>query len=148
MWQCRRCGRLFANQNQPHSCIVVPVEAHLEGKPEHVIRLYRRFAQMVKRCGPVRMAPTKTRIGFQVRMIFAAVTVKQQRLDGHLVLARRFDHPRFARIDSLSPRNHVHHFRIRSLDELDGELQRLVCEAYAVGQQKHLENRPRSSPGS
>lgn len=138
LWSCPRCGRPFANRNQAHSCGAATVEAHLAGKGEHAAALFRRFAEAVEACGPVTLAPARTRIGFQARMIFAAVTVRPDRLDGHVVLARPLEHPRFRRIESLSPRNHVHHFRITSADEIDGEVAAWLREAYAVGEQRHL----------
>jgi hypothetical protein len=138
LWSCPRCGRPFANRNQPHSCVAATVEAHLEGKGALAEALYRRFAEVVEEaCGPVLLAPAKTRIGFQARMIFAAVTVHPARLDGHVVLARRLEHPRFRRIDSLSPRNHVHHFRFTAPDQIDAEVAAWLREAHAVGRQEH-----------
>ena len=56
----------------------------------------------------------KTRIAFQVRMSFAAVMLKQGWIDGHIVLARRVDLPRFRQIESISPRNRVHAFQLSS----------------------------------
>ena len=66
------------------------------------------------------------------------MTVRADRLDGHVVLARRLEHPRFTRIESLSPRNHVHHFRLRDPAEIDDEVRGWLREAYAVGEQRHL----------
>ena len=86
--------------------------------------------------------PEKTRIAFQVRMSFAQVTPRRAWLDGHLVLARRLDHPRFRRVDSISPRNHVHVFRLTRPDELDATFRRWLREAYAVGAQEHLRTPP------
>ncbi|HEX8903590.1 MAG TPA: DUF5655 domain-containing protein, partial [Longimicrobiaceae bacterium] len=97
-----------------------------------------RFAEAVAACGPVVVAPAKTRIGFQVRMIFSAVSVRRDRLDAHVVLARWLERPRFTRIESISPRNHVHHFRIHHPDEVDAEVEAWLRESYAVGQQRHL----------
>jgi hypothetical protein len=71
-------------------------------------------------------------------MSFAQVTPKLRWLDGHVVLARRFEHPRFHRIQTISPRNHVHSFRITSAHEIDKEFASWLAEAYAVGQQRHL----------
>jgi hypothetical protein len=72
-------------------------------------------------------------------MIFAAVyNLTDEFLDGHVVLARRLDSPRFKRIESFSPRNHAHYFRIHSLDELDDEVKSWLEEAYKVGKQEHL----------
>lgn len=138
LWSCPRCGRPFANRNQPHSCSAASVEAHLAGKGEHAAALYHAFAAAVEACGPVTLAPAKTRVGFQVRMIFAAVQVHPDRLDAHVVLARRLEHPRFHRIESLSPRNHVHHFRLRAAEEVDTEVAAWLREAYTVGEQRHL----------
>ena len=49
--------------------------------------LYDRFVALVKAVGPVRVIPQKSRIAFQVRMRFAAVTPQKTALKGHLVLA-------------------------------------------------------------
>ena len=129
---------MFANRNQSHSCEHHTVKQHLKGKSAHVRSLYEAFAALVEKCGPVSVVPTKTRIGFQVRMIFAAVSLTTQGLDGHVVLSRRLEDPRFTRIESISPKNHVHHFQIQSLEELDGEVAGWLKEAYQVGEQKHL----------
>jgi uncharacterized C2H2 Zn-finger protein len=138
LWTCPRCGRMFANRNQSHSCGHHTVKQHLKGKSPHVRSLYEAFAALVEECGPVSIVPAKTRIGFQARMIFAAVTLRTDGLDGHVVLSRRVENPRFTRIESISPRSHVHHFRILSLEQLDGEVAGWLKEAYQVGEQKHL----------
>jgi hypothetical protein len=142
LWKCPRCGREFANINQPHSCGNYTVEDFLTGKDEASIALYRRFEMLVQQCGPTIITPAKTRVGFQVRMIFAAVNkLSNGVLDGHVVLTRRLENPRFRRIESLYERSHVHHFRIRSLDEFDDEVLGWLEEAYQVGTQAQLKQR-------
>jgi hypothetical protein len=137
LWHCPNCGRPFANRNQSHSCGRYTVEAFLEGKSSYARRLYERFAELVQECGPVIVAPAKTRVGFQVRMIFAAVNHLSDRgLRAHVILARRYEHPRFTRIESLSPLSHVHHFRITAVEELDDEVGVWLHEAYRVGKQE------------
>jgi hypothetical protein len=101
-------------------------------------RCGRRFARKAGTCGPVTVVPEKTRIAFQVRMSFAAVMLKKRRLDGHVVLARRLEDPRFRAIQTISPGNHVHQFRIETPDQLDDRVREWLCEAYAVGEQRHL----------
>jgi hypothetical protein len=137
MWTCPKCGRKFANRNQSHACGQFAVEQHFNGKPQKVVSLYKRLVKLVEQCGPVTIAPTKSRIGFQVRMVFAAVSFRDSGLACHVVLSRRLENSRFIRIQSLSPRNHVHHFRIRSVKELDDEVFSWLQEAYRVGEQKH-----------
>jgi len=141
LWKCTKCGRLFANRNQSHSCSRYTLRQHLAGKSPFAIALFRRFAELLKRCGPVRIVPEKTRIAFQVRMSFAAVSLRRDRIVGHVVLARRLEHPRFTKIESISARNHVHSFRFNSHAELDHEVLAWLREAYRVGQQLHLSKR-------
>ena len=100
--------------------------------------LFEGLMRMIKKCGPVKVLPEKTRIAFQVRMSFIAVQVRRNYLIGHFVFARRVEHRRFTRVETFSPRNHLHAFRVDSLAELDDEFAAWIREAYAVGEQKHL----------
>ena len=140
LWTCPKCKRLFVNTNMPHSCGRYSVEAFLSNRSAHAVALYENFSSLVHKCGPVKVAPAKTRIGFQVRMIFAAVNKLADRsLDAHVVLARRLESPRFRKIEMMTPKCYVHHFRIESLHELDKEVERWLREAYEVGTQRHLD---------
>jgi hypothetical protein len=65
--------------------------------------LFRSFAKLVKRCGPIRVVPEKTRIAIQVRMSFAAVSLRRDRIVGRVVLARRVENSRFTKIEYISP---------------------------------------------
>jgi hypothetical protein len=140
LWTCPRCGRSFANRNQPHACGPLDdLARHLDGRDPTVVAIYRRLVELAERNGPVTVLPERTRIAFQVRMSFAAVVLRRRWVDGHVVLARRLEHPRFRRVESFSPRNHVHHFRLASLAEVDDEVAAWLAEAYRVGEQRHLE---------
>ena len=139
LWTCPRCCRQFINTNMPHSCGRYSVKKFLAGKSQHAISLYKHFSSLVHACGPVQIAPAKTRIGFQVRMIFAAVNkLSDHGLEAHVVLTRRLERPRFRRIETMTPKCYVHHFRIESLSELDEEVRSWLQEAYQVGTQEHL----------
>ena len=123
----------------PHSCGRYSVAKFLNGKSQHAVLLYEAFSALVRECGPVQIAPAKTRIGFQVRMIFAAVNkLNEHGLEAHVVLTRRLLHSRFTRIETMTSKCHVHHFRIESLSELDNEVKSWLREAYQVGTQEHL----------
>ena len=138
LWRCPECGRSFANRNQTHSCSEVTLESHFTGKSQKVRELFNELAGLIKKCGPVKVLPEKTRIAFQVRMSFVAVQVRRDYLIGHFVFGRRVESPRFTRVETFSPRNHLHAFRINSLSDLDEEFADWIREAYAVGEQKHL----------
>lgn len=145
LWQCPNCKRRFANLNQSHFCSRYTLRGHLAGKTPHAVRLFREFAKLVKRCGRVRVVPEKTRIAFQVRMSFTAVSLRRDRIVGHVVLARRLQNPRFTKVETISPRNHVHSFCFTSREQMDEEVLSWLREAYRVGQQQHLVRTPRSA---
>jgi hypothetical protein len=138
MWRCPDCGRQFANRNQSHACGRSTLASHFAGKPKAVRALFDRLLTLAKKNGPVIVLPEKTRIAFQVRMSFAAFVIRQNWVDGHVVLARRLENPRFRRIETFSPRNHLHAFRFEHIDEIDDEVAAWFAEAYRVGEQQHL----------
>jgi Domain of unknown function (DUF5655) len=138
MWTCPRCGRSFANRNQSHACGILDLDRHLAGRDPEVLAIFERLVELAERNGPVTVLPEKTRIAFQVRMSFAAFTLRRRWVDGHVVLARRLEHPRFRRVETFSSRNHLHQFRLERLEEVDEEVAAWLAEAYRVGQQRHL----------
>ena len=141
LWKCPDCGREFANRNQSHACGQHDLDHHFHHKPAAIRKLFDQVVEIIERIGPVRVLPEKTRIAFQVRMSFAQVTPRREWLDGHVVLARRLEHPRFRAIQTFSPRNHLHAFRITCAADLDDDFVAWMREAYAVGEQKHLRGR-------
>jgi hypothetical protein len=147
LWHCPECGRGFANRNQSHFCGKYSLEAHFEGKNPEALELFNALLNLFRSFGPVTVLPEKSRIAFQVRMSFAAVSTRRSYLIGHLVLARRVEDSRFTRIDTISARNHVHHFKLADSSQLDKGFKALAKEAYDVGEQRHLET-PRKAQSS
>src|SRR4051812_7461169 len=139
LWKCRKCGRAFANRNQSHACGRHDLDHHFTGKPPAIRALYDQAVRVIRSIGDVRILPEKTRIAFQVRMSFAQLTPRRAWIDGHVVLARRLEHPRFRTVETFSPRNHLHTFRLTSAADLDDDFRAWMAEAYDVGAQKHLD---------
>jgi hypothetical protein len=152
LWRCGRCGRRFANRNQSHFCgSRKPLSAHFAGKPSFVKALFRGVRSAIEACGPATILSEKTRIAFHARMSFMALTVQKSGLRGHFVFASVHKHPRLFRVDTISKRNHVHHFRLTRPEEIDATFASWVAEAYRVGKQLHLTNQvdlegPRAAP--
>jgi hypothetical protein len=142
LWPCPICGRAFANTNQSHACGRHALDDHFAGKPPLVRDVYEAFLAMLREIGPVKILPEKSRIAFQTRMSFAQLTVRRHWVLGHLVLARRVEDPLFTEVETFSPRNHAHHFRLAQAEEVDS-LRDYAREAYAVGCQEHLRPRVR-----
>jgi hypothetical protein len=139
MWTCPACGRDFANRNQSHACRPLgDLDRHFEKKDPSVRATFDRLLEVVTALGPVSVLPETTRIALHARMSFAALMPRRRWLDGHVVLARRLESPRFRSIEIYSPRNVLHTFRLASPDEVDQEVAAWLREAYAVGLQHHL----------
>jgi hypothetical protein len=151
MWTCPRCARTFANRHQTHTCAPLgDVDRHFAGSGPEVRAAFDAALAAVRALGPVEVLAEKTRIALHARMSFAAFMPRRRWLNGHLVLARRIDSPRFLRIDVYSPRNVVHAFRLDSPAGVDEEFMAWLGEAYAVGRQQHLLSRrddPEASAG-
>ena len=118
---------------------------HFVGREPQVVETFQKLLAAAEKSGPVTVLPEKTRIAFQVRMSFAAFTLKRRWIDGHVVLARRLDSSRFTRFEFFSPRNQLHAFRLRAPAEVDDEVEAWLAEAYLVGEQKHLSPARRSA---
>lgn len=138
MWACPQCGRSFASRNQSHACAVLgDLDQHFARASPQVRATFDTALAAVRAFGPVRVLAEKSRIALQVRMSFAAFMPRRRWLNGHLVLARRIDSPRFLRIDTLSPGNVVHAFRLTAPADVDQEFTAWLAEAYQVGAQRH-----------
>ena len=139
MWACPRCGRAFANRNQTHTCAPLgDLDRHFARTSPAVRAAFDRVLAVVSGLGPVTVLPEKTRIALHARMSFAAFMPRRHWLDRHLVLARRIDSPRFLRVDTYSPRNVVHAFRLTSPTDVDKEFAAWLTETYLVGAGRHL----------
>lgn len=143
LWRCPECDRTFASRNQTHACAPLSdLDRHFAGTAPAVRATFDRIVRLVTALGPVEVLPEKTRIALHARMSFAAFMPRVNWLDGHLVLARELPSPRFRRVETFSPRNVLHAFRLDGPDEVDEEFAGWLAEAYEVGQQRHRIRRP------
>lgn len=139
LWLCPLCTRAFANRNQTHACRPLrDLDEHFVGTEPPVRQAFDAVLGEVRRYGPVTVLPQSSRIALQVRMSFAAFVARRHRLDGHVVLARRLDHPRFVRVEEYSARNVLHAFRLFGPEDVDADVRSWLAEAYLVGRQDHL----------
>ena len=141
----RRCGCVRGalvpsrTVTQTHTCRPLrDLDEHFSGAEPAVRQAFDAVLAEVRRHGPVTVLPQSTRIALQVRMSFAAFVVRRHRLDGHVVLARRLDHPRFLQVEEYSPRNVLHAFRLSGPADVDADVRSWLAEAYLVGRQDHL----------
>ena len=139
LWTCPRCRAKFVTRNIYHGCGNYSVAKFLEGKGDRARTLYERFAELVRRCGPIEVAPTKTQVGFMVRVRFAGIThISDRGMTAQFALPRRLDNPRIRRVDHPAHQWYIHTFRVTSPEELDDEVLGWLKESYKMGEQQHL----------
>lgn len=136
LWDCARCGQQFVTRNMSHSCGHHTIDEHFEGKSPHIRELFETLVGAVRRFGPVHVYAQKTRIVFQTRGRFVAVTPRKRHLGGHIWLKRARNHPLVHRIDSLLGRDFIHNFRLTRQEDVDESFCDLLREAYSVGKQE------------
>jgi hypothetical protein len=141
LWKCPKCGQRFVGKNMWHSCGKFTLEALFAKSDPVVMKLFRKFARMVRACGQVRMIPQKTRVAFQARVRFAGAVPRKKYLLCSIGLSERTENPRFTKIETYLRNFHGHTFRVDTLDDLDSEVSQWLTKAYELGQQKPLINR-------
>ncbi len=136
MWTCPKCQQQFVNTNQWHSCNQNTVSNFLEGKSKKSLELYHLLMEAFSQFGPFELHPAKTRIALNNRMRFAAINrLGKDFLTGHLVLDQRQEQATcFFRIDSVTKKAHVHHFKIFDRKDLNAELLAFMKMTYQLGE--------------
>jgi uncharacterized C2H2 Zn-finger protein len=145
LWKCPRCGERFVTANTWHSCGRHSLKQLFARAEPNVRRMYRKLARMVRTCGRVRVIPQRTRLVFMTRVRFVAVYPRKKTLEIGIELPERDPHPRFHKIETYTRRMHGHYLRVENESQLDGQVQRWLCRAYATGAQRPAPS-PRKRP--
>lgn len=141
LWRCPKCGERFVTANMWHSCGKQSLKALFSKSEPHVFRLYKKFAVMVRACGPARVIPQKMRVVFQTRVRFAGCYPRKSWLLCGIALPGRIQHPKVVKVDEYAPHFIGHLFRFTDEDDLDSDVQRLLRESYRVGNQEFLKKK-------
>jgi hypothetical protein len=115
----------------------IPLAAHFEGRDPIVRRTFRRWVAAARAFGSVTVYAQKTRIVFMTRVRFSGATIRRGHVNGSLWLKRRAEHPRIVCVEKLGRADYVHTIRLERPEDVDAALERLMGEAYAIGQQDH-----------
>jgi ribosomal protein L32 len=139
LWECPRCGASLIARNLSHACGDYSAEKFLEGKSVIGRRLFERFAALIAKCGPYKLAPAKTRVAFMADVRFASVNhVGPDAIDVHFVLPRVIKSQRLRRVERVG-KLYVHHLRLRDRRDFDAELAAWLRESYReYGQRRWL----------
>jgi len=111
---------------------------HFDGKDSSLRTAFDRVLAVLAPLGPVEVLAERSRIALPARMSFAAFTPRRHWLGGHLVLARKADHPLFRKVEVYSAHHVLHAFRLTTPSDVDNAFAALLVEAYGVGRQEHV----------
>jgi hypothetical protein len=108
-------------------------------------RLYRRFEQLVARCGTYHVSPAKTRITFLGRVRFAGITrLSEEGMSCGFAMPHALRSRRFVKVSEVVPGWWSHELRVSDPRELDAEVQAWLRRSYRLmGMQERLKGRPR-----
>jgi Domain of unknown function (DUF5655) len=142
MWKCPRCGQVFVNRNQWHSCGQNTLVGFLKGRSVAAVALFHGFIDAFRAMGRFELHPAKTRVALVGKMRFCAINrLGEDFLCGHLVFREAYPRAKcFYKIDTVGKRSFVHHFRLTSQADITSELRRFMKRAYAVGQRKDADS--------
>jgi hypothetical protein len=138
LWTCPKCGHRFFNRNQHHSCRRYTLDETFARSRPRVRALFERLRAEIEAIGPVHLQAYRDKVALLVRVRFVAAMPKREWLDVGFWFPERIDSPRFHKVETLTPTDHVHLLRLREEGQLDDELRGWLRRAYAVGEQRHL----------
>ena len=78
LWECPACGQRFVTRNMSHSCGHYSLDEQFEGADARVREVFDALLRAVQELGPVHVYAQKTRIVFQTRGRFVAVTPRKR----------------------------------------------------------------------
>jgi Domain of unknown function (DUF5655) len=114
-------------------------DPYLVGHPATSVTLFRRFIEMARACGPVTFELQNGPVVLcGERRIFAAVTVTDRGLSGHLNLPRELEDGRVRKVDSLTRRLFMNGFLLTASSDLDETFAQWLRDAWGVGNGEHL----------
>lgn len=121
-------------------------DSYLSGMPETSVRMFRRFANMVRTSGPATFELQNGPIVLRgTRRIFGSVRVLDNGLKGHLNLTRRVNDLRLVKVEALTKSLVYHRCLLTSISDLDGEFQRWLDKAHSVGDGARFLGQPESA---
>jgi hypothetical protein len=106
------------------------VEAYLEGRNADAVELFRRFEELVERCGPSEPAPRSSIVYWKRERVWAGAFIERSRLELNIDLLREVEHPLLLAAFHTTKRVVTHRLRVTEPEQLDGSIQALLQEAY------------------
>lgn len=128
---CPKCSRPLTKENSWHYCRQIPIDSLFTGKPKEVVAVFDKLLAEVSSWEGVSASATKTCVVFIAAKTFLVVKVMKSELDLKFVLpADSDDFPIYKR--AAYGKKSEHYIRLRDVDDLDGDVFRLLHQSYQM----------------
>lgn len=128
-YTCPKCLRPLTKPNNWHYCQRISIESLFEGKPAELKEVFDALQSKIGRWEGVMSSATKTCIVFVAAKTFLVVKVMKRELDLKFALPEeKNDFPIYK---AAKYGNKLEHYiRLGSMEDLDGDVIRLIRESY------------------
>jgi len=132
MWTCPRCKRSFSKTNQSHSCVIYPLEKHLEGR-EGGTALFDELVKRMRGAGlSFNIDSVPCCIHLVTRSAFAAVWVLKDKIKIDFRLGHEMKSRRIGKTFKMSANRYLYYLEINNKEEIDRELISWIKESHRL----------------
>ena len=132
MFTCPDCNRKFKHKNQPHSCVVLPVDIHFENKKPVIRKIYNKIISSIKSLENISISSTPGAIIISSKSTFLAVKPKKEKVIIEFLLDEPSDDKIVKKIVKVSARRYAHFFHLKSPGDVNMNLIHLLKYSYKL----------------
>lgn len=130
MWKCEKCQRLFAKNNQSHSCKTYPFDEHFKNK-ESQRELFNTYIEYVRQnVGNFKLEAVPCCIHLVNVSTFSAVWILKDKIRIDFMASEKLTSKRISSIEQPSANRYVHYLEIENVEDLNEELLSWLRSAY------------------
>jgi hypothetical protein len=130
MWTCNICGRIFEKVNQSHTCHKVPIEDHFKNKDIAKDIFSYLFRVVNEKVGTCQIVSLPCCIHLFGEYDYLAALPKKDRLEIRFTLNRKINCPQLIQSIPISQKSYKHCLNIKTTEEINGELIKMLNESY------------------
>ena len=133
MWTCKKCGRVFKNANQQHTCKLISKADLFIKRPDNLKTLYDKVVAVIKTFGEFREETVLPDvIFFKTKSTFMAVKVKKDHLDIEFFLDHLENVPPVSKYLQTSKNRVAHIVPIDTSQDINSQLKKWMRASYRL----------------